>query len=507
MTERPGPAPSEVRLALTRVCLRTGSVLLPARARGALPADGRIEAYDPDGQEAWDLEIEAGRLNGLGAFLERHGLAVNDEVVLRARPDGHVVVSARPRARSASRDAHAVRRAVESLLAGGAPRTTDELREDHGLADDAPLEVALSREPLLERRYGRWSLVGAGESGSPLGSSYGRTDTSRAHPDPSPSGRSPSGRSPSDQAPTSPGAPATGADAPHGSDHPTDLDLPTESASPEALASARDLFAALGYRVASEGRGTLRLEARLGRTRTRILARVLDAGARPDWSALLQAVRGEGADRLALVGDVRDLTRLERPARGARATLWSWDGLRRVRDLARTVPIGPTDLAPCFDEGGLHAAGLERFEARIDQRLAEQGVFAAVAERLAELRAPIVFTVEDLVTDASLSREAIVAELDRMAAPPLQWTERRGPGEFALRQNVADGLVRLETFARSLRERLPDPTRPRVRGADGPGHDELLGAEDLVGSGPGSRTAASTAEHDDGLTEDEGGAR
>jgi len=497
VSERPATPPNEVRLALTRVCLRTGSVLLPVRARGALPADGRIEAFDPEGQEAWDLEIEAGRLHGLGPFLQRHGLAVNDEVVLRARPDGHVVVSARPRARSASRDARAVRRAVESLLAGGAPRTTDELREDHGLADDAPLEAALSREPLLERRYGRWSVVGSDERGGPLGHSHTRTDAS-----PHPSARGPSENAPSASAP-SPRPRSVShersadADAEQADERFPEADAPTERASPEALASAREAFAALGYAVASGGGGTLRLEARLGRTRTRILARVLDAGTRPDWSALLHAVRSEGADRLALVGDVRDLTRLERPARGARATLWSWHGLRRVRELALSVPIGPTDLAPCFDEGGLHGAGLERFEARIERRLAEQGTFAAVAERLAELRAPSVFTVDDLVTDASLPRETIVTELDRMAAPPLQWTERRGPGEFALRQSVADALVRLEAFARSLRERLPDPTRPRVRGADGPGHDELLGADDLVASG-----AADTTDE-----ADEGGAR
>ena len=497
MSERPATPPNEVRLALTRVCLRTGSVLLPVRARGALPADGRIEAFDPEGQEAWDLEIEAGRLHGLGPFLQRHGLAVNDEVVLRARPDGHVVVSARPRARSASRDARAVRRAVESLLAGGAPRTTDELREDHGLADDAPLEAALSREPLLERRYGRWSVVGSDERGGPLGHSHTRTDAS-----PHPSARGPSENAPSASAP-SPRPRSVShersadADAEQADERFPEAGAPTERASPEALASAREAFAALGYAVASGGGGTLRLEARLGRTRTRILARVLDAGTRPDWSALLHAVRSEGADRLALVGDVRDLTRLERPARGARATLWSWHGLRRVRELALSVPIGPTDLAPCFDEGGLHGAGLERFEARIERRLAEQGTFAAVAERLAELRAPSVFTVDDLVTDASLPRETIVTELDRMAAPPLQWTERRGPGEFALRQSVADALVRLEAFARSLRERLPDPTRPRVRGADGPGHDELLGADDLVASG-----AADTTDE-----ADEGGAR
>jgi hypothetical protein len=214
--------------------------------------------------------------------------------------------------------------------------------------------------------------------------------------------------------------------------------------------------------------------------RQTVLARVLDAGDRPDWNALLQAVRAEPADHLALVGDVRDLTRLERPARGARATLWSWDGLERARTLAETVPIGPLDLAPAFEDVGLHGVGIERFEARIDARLQEQAAFSAVAERLAALRAPAVFTVDDLRSDERLPRETIVAELERMAGPPLQWTERRGPGTFALRQDIGQALQRLASFARSLAPRLPDPTRPRVRGDEGtPDTPDLLGIDEL----------------------------
>jgi hypothetical protein len=454
---QPSPPP-EVRLALTRVCLRHGASLLPLRARGVLP-DGAFEAYDPEGQQTYTLELAGGRLQGLEPFLKDHDLAVNDELALRPRPDGLVVLLARPRARSAARDGRAVRRAVQSLVDGGPPRTLEELRSDHGLAADVPLETALTREPLLERRGGRWGLVGGHREAQD-----GRFGGGTAKDAPAP------GRAGADAA--SHEAPTAAVDAGDS--------VPSDGASPEALNRARDAFGALGYQVAAGRGGTLHLTANLGRVRQTVLARVLDAGDRPDWNALLQAVRAEPADHLALVGDVRDLTRLERPARGARATLWSWDGLERARTLAETVPIGPLDLAPAFEDVGLHGVGIERFEARIDARLQEQAAFSAVAERLAALRAPAVFTVDDLRSDERLPRETIVAELERMAGPPLQWTERRGPGTFALRQDIGQALQRLASFARSLAPRLPDPTRPRVRGDEGtPDTPDLLGIDEL----------------------------
>lgn len=471
--------PTEIRLALTRVCLRTGSVLLPGRARSALPEQGPLEAYDPEGQDAWELELEGGRLHGLGPFLERHGLAVNDEVLLRVRPDGHVVLRAQPRARSATKDAAAVRRAVAALTAGGPPMSLEELREEHGLAADLPLEPALEREPLLERRHGRWGLVGASDA-TPRFGAPSTDEGARRTPEGT---TTPGGTS---------GSPPTPAAARHRGSRPGATEepaatreepvVPSDAAAPETLARARAAFETLGYRVAAGRGGTLTLDVHLGRVRHRILVRVLDEGAEPDWTALLRAVRAEGVDKLALVGDVRDLTRLERPARGARASLFSWDGLHRVAELARTVPIGPVDLAPSFDEDGLHGTGLRRFEARIEQRLREQGRFSLVVERLAGLRAPAVFSIDDIAIDAELSRESILEELERMSGPPLQWIERRGPGEFALRQSVPEALAALEAFARSLRERCPDPMRPRVRGSSlGEG---LLGEEDLGSAMP-----------------------
>lgn len=145
------------------------------------------------------------------------------------------------------------------------------------------------------------------------------------------------------------------------------------------------------------------------------------------------------------------------------------------------------DLAPSFEEDGLHGQGLERFEARIEDRVRARGLFSSVVARLAELRAPTSFTLGDLEDAPSASRDELLAVVDRLTAPPFQWVERVGPGEFALRQSVTDGLAHLSRYAASLARDLPDATRPRVRGLDATQDDaeavDLLGRDDLVAAG------------------------
>ncbi|MDZ7800085.1 MAG: hypothetical protein U5K81_04735 [Trueperaceae bacterium] len=456
MTEPVSDVLPEVRVSLTRVCLRKGEVAIPFRARSAFEEVRTFRAYDVEEDEEHELEVQSnGRLAGLKPFMEQRGLAVNDVVVVRPQRDGSFVLTAAARPRSSRRDARAVRRAVASLLEGGPPRSLEELREDFALADDAPLRAALEREPTLQRRAGRWGLA------DPPGHAEGGarrervTATSRPGPDP----RRASLNSVRDG----------------------------EVSSPEVLARAREAFDALGYEVSAAGEGTLALGAPMGRSRQLALVRVLREGERPDWGDLIRAGRERGADALAVLGDVRDLHPLERPARGAQATLWSWEGLERAYALSQTVPIGPVDLAPSFEEDGLHGQGLERFEARIEDRVRARGLFSSVVARLAELRAPTSFTLGDLEDAPSASRDELLAVVDRLTAPPFQWVERVGPGEFALRQSVTDGLAHLSRYAASLARDLPDATRPRVRGLDATQDDaeavDLLGRDDLVAAG------------------------
>ncbi len=392
----------QVRIALTRVCLRSGSVMVPPRARDRLPGEGELLGWDADADAVHELRYDGGRIAGLGPFFASRALHVNDALLLRPRPDGHLVLAAHAR--------------------GGA-----------GRPNAAPVRYA--------------GASGASEPASALGA-------------PEPGGTH-------DRAPA-----AASAATPHTSEG-TPPDASPEvrdGASPESLARARRAFGDLGFDVTVGRGGTLRIEGGHGRSRVRALVRVLDDGTTPDWSALLQAVRDGPTDRLALVGTARDLAALERPARGARATLWSWDGLARAKRATERVPVGPLDLADAFDEGGLHAHGIERFEARIGERLSAQEAFATVATRLAALHAPTVVRVEDLALDDLLGREVAARELERTAEPPLQWTRRVAPGEYALLYDVATGLTRLSTFADGLLRDLPDPVRPRVQGTASDAH-------------------------------------
>lgn len=446
-------SPTEHRVSLTRVCLRSGEIVLPLAARSLFHGRSEIEAVDLERNDTHLLEIgPKGRLGGLGPFFHAHDLAVNDVLVLRPLSEDRVALLPRATPRSLRRDEHAVRRAVEALLAGGPARSVEELRHQHGLAEDAPLNAALEREPRLTRRAGRWSLRAAADAGTTAGESSSEGG-SRVTPRPRPAGAA----------------------------HDATLNsVREEPRSGEAVARAREIFRALGYEVASGRDGTLRLTTSVGRRDQHVLMRVLAEGERPDWAALLRTLREVGARQIAILGDVRDLHPLERPARGARATLWSWDGLARIEALRSSVPIGPVDLAPAFETGGMYGAGVERFEAAIDERLQARGVFSDVLTRLADLKAPTVFSVGELGLDDTVPRDTVVRVLETLSVPPFQWTVHLGPGEFALRHGVPDGLDQLADYARSLRERLPDRRRAHVRGSAEDEVPDLLGAEELA---------------------------
>jgi hypothetical protein len=242
---------------------------------------------------------------------------------------------------------------------------------------------------------------------------------------------------------------------------------------------AREAFAGLGYRVEGLAHGQLMLHADLGRRQHKVLLHVLPDEQRLDWAALLARRRESGATYLAVVGDHRDLHRLTAPADLARATLWSWAGVERVLDLASTVMLGPIDLEQHFERDGMFEYGLERFERNVAKRVQEKGVVSAVLTRLAGLRAPAVFVIEDLVGDTDVSRDQIVRVLERLSEAPFHLISKVDNGEFCLRYRVHDALDQVAEYATSLRARLPERQRPRVRGLS---DDEMMTALDPIGA-------------------------
>src|SRR5690606_568656 len=106
------------------------------------------------------------------------------------------------------------------------------------------------------------------------------------------------------------------------------------------------------------------------------------------------------------------------PAELARATLWSWEGLERLREMRRTVAVSPVDLESHFERDGLFEQGLTRFEQTVAERVAERGAVSEVFTRLAGMRAPTVFLLEELASDAAMSREQTLRILERLAEAP-----------------------------------------------------------------------------------------
>lgn len=250
---------------------------------------------------------------------------------------------------------------------------------------------------------------------------------------------------------------------------------------PAKTKRAREAFTTLGYRVEGLAHGQLMLHVDFGRRFARILVHVLPDEQRLDWAALLARRRESGATHLAVVGDHRDLHRLVAPADLAKATLWSWAAIARVVELAGSMPIGPFDLDPHFERDGLFEYGLDRFERTVAKRVQERGTFSAVLERLALMKPPAVFMLEDVVAGSDLPREQALRVLERLCDAPWHLVSRVDSGEFCVRYRVHDALDQLGAYATSLRVRLPERHRERVRGL--PDDVDPIAATDLAGDG------------------------
>ena len=263
-------------------------------------------------------------------------------------------------------------------------------------------------------------------------------------------------------------------------------DADDDGASLEATELANRLRTALtplGFRIEPLGKGQLNVHADMGRRGYRVLMQLLSRTERLDWADLLARRRTSGVKYLAVVGDHRDLLRLTNPADLARATLWSWQALDRMSLLHRSVPLSPIELEAHFDRDGLFEKGLERLESTVALRVAERGAMSEVLARLAVMRSPSVFLLEDLAGELGMSRELMLRILERLTAPPFHLVAKVDAGEFVLRQGVGDALNNVAEYASSLRARLPVKQVERLVASgepdlltDSDGSDQLFGA-------------------------------
>ncbi len=508
------------RYPLTRVCLKSGTMTLPLAMLQLFPEQGQIVAVDNETDAEYELELTSPRvLAGLGELYAAHQLEVNDE--LHVFPLGgdrfgfDVVTRAK---RSANKQPVAVAALLDELASTGVAATEAEVHALFPmLAKGFDVTHYLEADPRFELRNGRWQTAGQSDDADyeagveePATTTAARLSVEvedqvtelveagvgapraqaadaepRAQQDAGHGGEQPqlwSANRPAGiwqdfAASAGQGAvPDRAAAGGHVHERRVPEEQPTrdrggatENSDLRVLDLAqrlRKVLEPLGFRLEPLGGGQVTIVADMGRRKYQVHAQLLPTGERLDWTALLAKRRSSSARYLAVIGDHHDLLRLTSPAELARATLWSWAALDRLRVLHGTVPLSPIDLESFFERDGLFEAGLERFENSVSDRVAERGATSEVLTRLAKLRAPTVFLLEELATDADMSRESVLRILERLAEAPFHLVARVDQGEFLLRMRVADALGNLSAYANSLREHLPTRKHERLVGLD-----------------------------------------
>ena len=481
---------AEFKYALTRVCLRSGTLTLPRTMLDLFPDEGSVEVLDTLSNEVHELHIEGPRtVTGLGPLFEHHGLDVNDELLIRPLDDGTYTVTPLPRERTPDwRSPDVLSDLLDEIVEVGTPLTEQEIRALHPtIPDDVDLAELLDADPRLARSEGRWRAVSERDAAA----EQDERDDVDAMADAFAETSDVVGETERDPPVRLRGEPSV-FEVPQAGPNLAGAGLNSEQMPGDlrAVQRARRALEVVGFDVEARGHGQLMATADLGRRSFKVLVHTLPAGERLDWASLLARRRDTGARYLAVFGDHRDLLRLNAPAELARATLWSWDGVQRMLDLTRTVLVSPVDLEPHFERGGMFEHGLARFEQTVSRRIDERGAFSAVLGRLATLRAPAIFLLEDLAADVDLQRDQLLRILERLGEAPFHLVSRVDSGEFCLRYRVADALGQVSDYALSLRARLPDRRRERVKGL---GADD--GADEAVAVPSGSvwRSSSSLA--------------
>ena len=413
---------------ITRNCLKSGCMFLSPSAKALFPPEGHVKAKDAVSGETLTLTLlDARTVAGLGPLYERHGLEPNDLVMIAKDGESYTLTpTARPRLTDYTRP-ETQRRLVDRVVEQ-APLSEREIRELLDLPSGFELGSVLAQDGRLHKYEGRWQFVPTEEPA--------QTEPNRAT-----------------VKPYRPAPPAEGFAADNAATG--EVSLHTR---------AREALTSFGFRLEPRSSVQLLAHADLGRRPYSVLVQLLAERSRLDWTKLLARRRELKVTYLAVFGLHEDLLRLQSPAAQARATLWSWQALERAVDLVAAVPVSPFDLEPYFAQGGLFEEGLRRFERMIERRVDGRGEFSAVLQRLAALRAPAVFLLEDVMIDTNLTRDQVMTTLNLLSEAPFHLVSRVDSGEFCLRQGVFENLTQLSRYALSLTERLPARRTEHVRG-------------------------------------------
>lgn len=470
-----------MRYIVTRPCLQEGSLRLLKYLESSFPQSGPATFVDDKGEEhTVQIDVERGRVWGLGSLYHAQNLGVNDVLVLTglapARYQVEAVVKPHappPAPRSEVRHPPETRRVVVSStphvreVRQQVVRTDTVRSELTDLTDKkTPEKVEPRRLPSLERPGAERAAERATERSADtevkaevkaaapqtaqLGQAgqLGRTLDVRFH----------------DGEPTSFG-PVLNALYGTPSNFPVQSvpvqsvaakPVPTRPARPvaaplaaipaEAEAQLGELARLTGYRLEELGGGISRLKAELGTHAYSVLIASHPDGLRqPGWQ--------EEADyRLLLT------TEQERPAGVSRLTR---EALVALIEHARLAPLSPVDLRGYWKAGSVDLESAASVAELVSSHLAQRGAFSFVLLTLAQQPAHSVISVPRLAErlGSGVNFAELGSILDTLTrAPFLALTPLPG-GQYLLRVGVSDLLTDMAEYADGVRRRVRTPAQ------------------------------------------------
>jgi hypothetical protein len=426
------------------------------------PSEGTFTFVDTTRDQEFKATVaEKRRITDLGSFFKLHDLQVNDEILIHPLEDGRYGFTPVQR-KKVDTGAAAIAKFLDDLANQGTPLSKAEIR---GLYPDLPrtldIDEVLARDTRFALERGRWQPAKLKEDRA-----ANQTEETSQQDVKNERSSEPKSQEKIKRATVTP--------YPRGVMYPGEVaSSPTSEKDLSLQNKAKDVLNLLGYRVESLSHGQLIAYADLGRKNYSVLIQLLQPGGQIDWAALLSRKREVSATYAAVFGDGLDLTKLSSPAALARATLWSWTGLDRLQGLTASVLLSPYDLESHFERDGLFDHGMDRFDKTIDKRVAEKGAFSAILTRLAAMRAPVVFMLDEVI-DNDMNRESALKVLETMSQAPFHLVTKVDNGEFCLRNKVSDALVNFSDYALSLKSRLPQRRTERLQGLEGQSEYETL---------------------------------
>jgi len=172
---------------------------------------------------------------------------------------------------------------------------------------------------------------------------------------------------------------------------------------------------------------------------------------------MLELRRTGKADHVALLVPEAQREEVARELGPLRVVLVTPEALERLVSLKRIFPVGPVELERLLRRGRVDLETVASLAEEMRRWVGERAVFSAVLLALVEHNRQQVFFTEDVLAnlgEGNWSQEQVRASLEALCGPPFLLLEKNGPGEYLLREPVADNLAHLAEYALSLRDRI-----------------------------------------------------